>query len=54
MDKWTEQSFFKGRSPNGKKKHEKMLNIPTYFSLLFSVASTEQYIRMICTFNNVQ
>jgi hypothetical protein len=25
MSKWTEQSFFKGRSPNGQKTHKKML-----------------------------
>jgi hypothetical protein len=28
MGKWTEQSFFKGRNPNGPKAHEKMLTIP--------------------------
>jgi hypothetical protein len=28
MGKLTEQSFFKGRSPNGQETHEKMLNIP--------------------------
>jgi hypothetical protein len=27
MGKWTEQDFFKGRSPNGQKTHE-MLNMP--------------------------
>jgi hypothetical protein len=28
MGKLTEQSLFKGRSPNGQKTHEKMLTIP--------------------------
>jgi hypothetical protein len=28
MGKRTEQSFSKGRSPNGQKAHEEMLNIP--------------------------
>jgi hypothetical protein len=28
MDKWIEQSLFKGRSPNDQKTHEEMLNIP--------------------------
>jgi hypothetical protein len=28
MGKLTEQSFFKGKSPNGQKTHEEMLNIP--------------------------
>jgi hypothetical protein len=28
MGKWTEQSFFKGRSLNGQKTHEEMLTIP--------------------------
>jgi hypothetical protein len=28
MGKWTEQNFFKGRSPNGKKTEKEMLSIP--------------------------
>jgi hypothetical protein len=28
MGKWTEQSFLKGRSPNGQNTHEEMHNIP--------------------------
>jgi hypothetical protein len=28
MGKWTEQSFYKGRSPSGKKTREEMINIP--------------------------
>jgi hypothetical protein len=28
MNKWTEHSFFKGKSPNGQKAHGKMFNIP--------------------------
>jgi hypothetical protein len=28
MGKLTEPRFFKGRSPNGQKAHEEMLNIP--------------------------
>jgi hypothetical protein len=28
MSKRNEQSFFKGRSPNGQKAHKQMLNIP--------------------------
>jgi hypothetical protein len=28
MGERNEQRFFKGRSPNGQKTHEKMLNIP--------------------------
>jgi hypothetical protein len=27
MDKWTEQSFLKGRSPNDQKTHEEMFTI---------------------------
>jgi hypothetical protein len=30
MSKQTKQSLFKGRSPNGYKSHEQMLNIPGY------------------------
>jgi hypothetical protein len=30
MGKKTEQSFFKGRSLNGKKTHEEMFNIPVH------------------------
>jgi hypothetical protein len=28
MGKWTEQNFFKGRSPSGQKTHEEMFTIP--------------------------
>jgi hypothetical protein len=28
VGKGTKQNFFKGKSPNGKKKHEKLLTIP--------------------------
>jgi hypothetical protein len=28
MDNWTKQNFFKGRSPNGQKTHEKLITIP--------------------------
>jgi hypothetical protein len=30
MGKWTEQSFFKARNPNGQKIHKEMLNITSY------------------------
>jgi hypothetical protein len=30
MDKWTEQSFFKGSSPDGQETQEEMLNKPVH------------------------
>jgi hypothetical protein len=30
MGKLTQQTFFKGKIPNGQKTHEKMLNIPLH------------------------
>jgi hypothetical protein len=30
MGKWTEQSFFKGKSPNGQNTHEEIFNIPLH------------------------